>query len=80
MIAKLFSAKQTPTSPLPGAVTTNRRFPAYDQGQDTTLPPTQRETVEFFQPGGSEYDPRAAVIWDSPGPLQILEIAIEVSV
>jgi hypothetical protein len=80
MIAKLFSAKQTPTSPLPGAVTANRRFPAYDQGQDTTLPPTQRETVEFFQPGGSEYDPRAAVIWDSPGPLQILEIAIEVSV
>jgi len=75
----LFSAKQTPTSPALGTIMQERRVPAYDIGNDATLPPFQRETVESYVPVGSSYDPRAAIIWDNPGPLMILEIAMELS-
>lgn len=80
LLAKLYSAKPTRTSPAQGTLVGERRFPPYYMDDDATLPPVQRETMEFIKPLGSEYDPRAAVLWDVPGPLQILEIATEVSV
>jgi hypothetical protein len=54
--------------------------PAYFVDEDATLPPVLRETVETWPPPGSSYDPRAAIIKDSPGPLLIAEIGMEVSI
>jgi hypothetical protein len=79
LIASLFSAKQTKTSPAPGTITNQRRVPAWNIDDDATLPPTQRETVESWTPPGSSFDPRAAIIKDTPGPLLIAEIAMEIS-
>jgi hypothetical protein len=78
-MAGLFSGKQTRTSPPLGTVMNQRRVTAYNQDDDATLPPTQRETVEFHKPPGTTYDPRVAIIQDTPGPLQILELVIECS-
>jgi hypothetical protein len=77
--AALFSGKLTHSSPALGAITNTRRVPAYNMHDNATLPPPSRETVESYQPTGSTFDPRVAVIKDTPGPLQILEFAMEVS-
>jgi hypothetical protein len=77
ILASLFSSKQTKTSPPLGTVTNQRVVPAYNIDDDATLPPTLRETVETWPPPGSSYDPRVAIIKDSPGPLMIVEIAME---
>lgn len=76
----LFSAKQTPTSPPLGTIQQYRRVPAWNQGDDATKPPPLRETVETWPPTGSSFDPRAAIVKDVPGPLQILEIGMEISI
>jgi hypothetical protein len=76
----LFSARQTKTAPALGTIVQERRVTAYNIGDDATLPPIQRETVEQYVPVGASYDPRAAVIWDSPGPLMICEFAMEISI
>ena len=44
------------------------------------LPPPLRETVEEWRPSGYSYDPRTAVIKDTPGPLTIAEIGMEISI
>lgn len=80
VMGHLFSGRITPTSPALGALMNQRRFPAWMQDDDPTLPPPQRETAELYSPQGSSFDPRAVVFKDTPGPLQILEIDIEVSV
>jgi hypothetical protein len=80
LFATLFSAKQTRKSPALGTITQTRRVEAYNMDGDATKPPLQRETKEDYTPVGSSYDPRAAVIWDTPGPIQILEFATEISV
>jgi hypothetical protein len=77
MLAKLFSAKQTATSPALGTVMNSRRIPPWNQDDDATLPPKLRETTESWRPAGGSFDPRVAVIKDTPGPLQILELGIE---
>ncbi|MDB6085540.1 MAG: hypothetical protein JWN43_3421 [Gammaproteobacteria bacterium] len=80
LFASLFSAKQTRTAPPLGAITSTKRVPAYNMDDDATLPPTLRETVESWTPIGSSYDPRVAIIKDTPGPLLIAEIAMEISI
>ena len=80
LFGTLFSAKQTRKAPALGTITNTRRVPAYNMDDDATLPPLQRETVESYSPTGSTFDPRAAIIHDTPGPLQILEIAMEISI
>ena len=77
--AVLFSGKQTRTSPPLGTIQQYRRFPAWNQDDDPTLPPPLRETVEMTPIPGSSFDPRAAIIKDTPGPLLIAEIGMEVS-
>jgi hypothetical protein len=79
MFASLFSAKQTPTTPPLGTIQQFRRVPAWNVGDDATKPPLLRETVETWPPPGSSFDPRVAIIKDMPGPLQILEFGMEVS-
>lgn len=75
----LFSAKQTATTPPLGTPMQYRRVQAWDLGDDPTQTPQLQETVETWTPPGSSYDPRVAIIKDTPGPLQILEIGIEVT-
>lgn len=80
MLGYLFSGKQTATSPAQGTLMNFRRFPAWEQGDDPTLPPPLRETAETYPPPGSTFDPRVVLIKDTPGPLQLLELGIEVSI
>lgn len=80
VFATIFSGKQTRLGTVPGTIINTRRVPTYSMDDDATLPPIQNETVEFYSPKGTTYDPRAAVLWDTPGPIQILEIAMEVSI
>lgn len=75
----IFSGKQTRLGPVVGSVTNTSRRPAYNMDDDTSLPPVQRDTVEKWTPPGASFDPRCAVVWDTPGPIQILEFAMEVS-
>jgi hypothetical protein len=79
-LAKLFSAKQTATSPPLGTIMNIRRVPAWNLGDDPTQPPPLRETVEEWRPSGYSYDPRVALIKDTPGPLVIEEIGMEISI
>ena len=79
-LAKLFSAKLTPTSPALGTVMNIRRVPAWNQGDNPILPPPLRETVEEWRPSGYSYDPRVAIIKDTPGPLEIQELGMEISI
>jgi hypothetical protein len=79
VLARLFSGKVTRTSPPLGTVMAQTRFSAHNQDDDATLPPPQRETVEQIPTVGSSFDPRVALIKDTPGPLQLLEIGIEVT-
>lgn len=79
MIAKLFSGRITPTSPPLGTPMSQRVFPAYNTGDDATKPPPSRETVESWRPSGGSYDPRIAIIKDTPGSMIIVELDFEVT-
>lgn len=80
IMARLFSGPLTPTSPALGATMNFTRFPAWNQGDDPTKPPPSREIVERTRPLGRSFDPRVAVIKDTPGPLLISEIGIEATI
>jgi hypothetical protein len=56
-----------------------RRIPAWNVDDDATKPPLLRETMETWTPPGSSFDPRVAIVKDTPGPLLIAEIAMEIS-
>ena len=80
LMARLFSSTQTRTSPALGTVMNTRRFTAWNQDDDPTKPPPSRETVETIRPMGRSYDPRAAIIKDTPGPLLIPELSMEITI
>src|ERR1019366_8620981 len=80
LLASLFSGKQTASSPAPGTIMNQRRIDPWSIGDDATKPPPLREWMEAWPPPGSSFDPRAAIIKDSPGPLTICEIAMEISI
>jgi hypothetical protein len=66
---RLFSGPPTPTSPTLGTIMNTRRVETYNQGDDPTQVPPQREEVQRWRPRGRYFDPRAAIIKDTPGPL-----------
>lgn len=80
VMARLFGAPATRTSPAPGTVMTRRRITAWNQDDDPTQPPTLREKSYLDRPIGHAHDPRWAIIKDTPGPLTILELDTEVSI
>lgn len=80
LMARLFSGPITPNSPALGTIIGTRRIPAWNVGDNPTLPPPLREDVEAWRPLGYAFDPRAAVIKDTPGPLLIEELGMEASV
>jgi hypothetical protein len=75
-----FGAKQTTTSPPLAIIQQFSPRTPWNQGDDATKPPMLRETLESWTPPGSSCDPRVAMIKDTPGPLQILEIDMEVAI
>lgn len=79
VFASLFCSKQTRTSPPLGTVTNTRRVPAWNQDDDATKPPPLREYVEFYSPQGSSFDPRVAIIKDTPGPFEVVELSMEIT-
>lgn len=80
IMARLFSGPLTPTSPALGTIDNFTRFPAWKQGDDPTKPPPERETAERTRPIGRAFDPRVAIIKDTPGPLLIAEIGLEATI
>jgi len=80
MMARLFSGPHTPTSPPLGTVMNIRRIPTWNIGEDATQPPPLREEAQRWRPIGRAFDPRVAVIKDTPGPLVIEEFGIEVTI
>ena len=55
-------------------------MPTWDVGDDATQPPPLREEAQRWRPLGRAFDPRVAVIKDTPGPLMINEFGIEVTI
>jgi hypothetical protein len=80
VMARLFAGPKTPTSPALGTITNTRRVATYNLGDDPTQAPTLREEVQRWRPLGRAFDPRVAILKDTPGPLLIHEITIEVTV
>jgi hypothetical protein len=80
LMARLFSGPLTPTSPALGTIMNSYRVTTYNQGDDPTQPPPLREGTERSRPIGRSYDPRVAVIKDTPGPLIIAEVGMEVTI
>lgn len=79
MFASLFCSAQTSTSPPLGTIMNTKRFPAWNVDDIVTAPPPLRETVHEWTPAGASFDPRVAIIHDTPGPLTIVEIGMEIS-
>lgn len=80
LFARLFSGPITPTSPALGTVMNTRRIDAWSQGEDPASAAPLREQAYFWRPLGRDYDPRRAIIKDTPGPLLIHEFDMEISV
>jgi hypothetical protein len=79
-MARLFSGPLTPTSPALGTVMNSRRVATWNLGDNPTQPPPLREEAQRWRPIGRAFDPRVAVIKDTPGPLMINEFGIEVTI
>jgi hypothetical protein len=80
LMARLFSGPLTRTSPSLGTIMNTRRVPAWNQDDDPTKPPPLREEVQRWRPLGRAFDPRTAVIKDTPGPIRVHEIDMEATV
>jgi hypothetical protein len=80
VMVRLFAGPLTPTSPALGDIANIRRVPAYNLGDDATQRPPLREEVQRWRPLGRAFDPRVGILKDTPGPLLIHEVAIEVTV
>lgn len=80
LMARLFSGPLTRTSPPLGAIMNTYRVTAWNQDDDATKPPPLREEVQRWRPIGRSFDPRVAIIKDTPGPILIAEVGMEATV
>lgn len=80
LMARIFSGPLTRTSPPLGTIMNTRRVETWNQDDDPTQPPPLREETQRWRPLGRSFDPRIAVIKDTPGPLTVHEFVTEVSV
>jgi hypothetical protein len=80
LFARLFSGPVTRTSPAPGTIMNSFRVETWNQDDDPTQAPPLREQAYWWRPIGKDYDPRRGFIKDTPGPLLIHEVAMEISV
>lgn len=77
---RIFGGPITPTSPAIGTVMQQRRVDTWNQDDDPTKAPPQREQTYLWRPVGRNHDPRVAIVKDTPGPLTIMESSLEVTV
>jgi hypothetical protein len=80
VMARLFAGPLTRISPPLGTTMNIRRIPTWNMDDDATQPPPLREEVQRWRPVGRAFDPRVAVIKDTPGSLLIHEMGIEVTI
>jgi hypothetical protein len=80
LMARLFSGPITRTSPALGTIMNSYRVTTWNQDDDPTQPPPLREEVQRWRPIGRSFDPRVAIIKDTPGPIEIPEQGIEASI
>lgn len=80
LMARLFSGPITRTSPALGTIMNTYRVTTWNQDDDPTQNPPLREEAQRWRPLGRAYDPRVAVIKDTPGPLIVHEFGIEASI
>ena len=80
LMARLFSGPITPTSPPLGTVMNNYRVTTWNQGDDPTQPPPLREEAYRWRPRGRSFDPRDAIIKDTPGSIICHEIGFEATI
>jgi hypothetical protein len=62
-----------------GFIWGKRRIGPYVQGDNQEIAPPMREQTYDFRQTGRDNDPRILLVKDTPGPLTILEIAMEVT-
>lgn len=79
-LANLYSSASGAGLPAFGAAIGGRRVTAWNQDENQAVAPPLREQTYTFRTLGRSYDPRIAVIKDTPGPLKIIEFGSEVSV
>lgn len=77
--ASLFSGELRAGGPALGDIVSDRRIPAYNTGDDATLPPPLREQAYRWNPLGRAHDPRGALIKDTPGPFTLVEVVARVN-
>jgi hypothetical protein len=80
LMARLFSGPLTRTSPSLGTIMNSYRVTTYNMDDDPTKAAPQREEVKRSRPIGRSFDPRVAIIKDTPGPLIIAELGIEATI
>jgi len=80
IMARLFSGPLRPNGPALGTLMNQRRVPAWNQDDDATKPPPLREELQKWSPLGASYDPRVAIVKDTPGPLTVTELGVEASI
>lgn len=77
---KFYSGPSGANLPAPGLMTFARRVTSYDVGDDATAAPPLREVTDTFRPLGRASDPRIGIYKDTPGPIRVLELGMEVTV
>jgi hypothetical protein len=80
VMARLFAGPLTPTSPALGTVMNTHRVPTWNLGDNATQPPPLREEMKRWRPVGRAFDPRVALIKDTPGSLILHELGLEVTI
>lgn len=80
LFARLFSGPLIPGGDALGTVENTRRVTTWRQGDNPTLPPPLREEAPDWRPRGRSYDARVALIKDTPGPMTLHEIGLEVTI
>ena len=83
LMARLFSGPITPATAAAGlalgTVMNTFRVTTWNIGDNVEAAPPLREEAYRWRPLGRSYDPRMAVIKDTPGPLVVHEIGLEAS-
>jgi hypothetical protein len=79
MMARLFSGPITPTSPALGTVM-NHAASRMEPGRRCHQAAAAARDPSARRPLGRAFDPRVAIIKDTPGPLLIEEIGLEATI
>lgn len=77
--SKLYAGIKGALLPVFGSEIGSHRVPTWNQDDNQALPPPTRNQTYLWRPTGRFFDPRAALVKDVPGPITVVEIAMEIS-